>query len=87
MTAEKVTLIAHRPANFHTQNINANSAWSEFISVAKNFLGNNMFSDYSQHIEYLMFHFQQLGCDTGIKIHFLFSHLGCCPENFGNLSE
>lgn len=63
------------------------SAWNEFVWVVKNFLGNKKSADYPQHIEQLMLHFQQLGCNMSIKLHFLFSHLDRFPENLGDLSE
>jgi hypothetical protein len=63
------------------------SAWNEFVWVVKNFLGNNKLVDYPQHIEQLMVHFQRLGCNISIKLHFLFSHLDRFPENLSDLSE
>lgn len=63
------------------------SAWNEFVWVVKNFLGNQKSDDYPQHIEQLMLHFQRLGCNMSIKLHFLFSHLDRFPENLGDFSE
>ncbi|GBP62547.1 hypothetical protein EVAR_21919_1 [Eumeta japonica] len=34
----------------------------------------------------LLIHFQQLGCNTSIKLHYLHSHLDYFPENVGDLS-
>lgn len=63
------------------------SAWIEVAWVVQNFLGNKNSPEYIQHIEQLMLHFQRLGCNMSIKMHFLFSHLDHFPENLGDLSE
>lgn len=34
-----------------------------------------------------MLHFQRLGCNMSIKMHFLYSHLDRFPENLGDFSE
>ncbi|GBP91541.1 hypothetical protein EVAR_67138_1 [Eumeta japonica] len=42
---------------------------------------------YIQHVEHLLIHFQQLGCDMSIKLHYLHSYLDYFLENVGDLSE
>ncbi|CAG9785945.1 unnamed protein product [Diatraea saccharalis] len=63
------------------------NAWNEFVWLVQNFLGNKKSSDYSQHIDQLMSHFQRLGCNMSIKLHFLHNHLEYSPANLGDLSE
>ena len=62
-------------------------AWNEFVWLIQNFLGNKKNSDYPQHVEQLMSHFQTLGCNMSIKLHFLYNHLDYFPANLGDLSE
>lgn len=63
------------------------NAWNEFVWIVQNFLGNNKSSDFSQHVDQLMDHFQKLGCNMSIKLHFLRNHLDYFPANLGDLSE
>ena len=63
------------------------SSLIEFIWVVQKFLGNKEFPNYFQQIEQFMVHFQRLGCEMNIKMHFLLSHLDHFLENLGNLSE
>lgn len=63
------------------------NAWNEFVWTAQNFLGNKKEESYAEHIELMLLHFQQLGCNMSIKVHFLHSHLDRFPENLGDLSE
>lgn len=62
-------------------------AWNEFVWLVKNFLGNEKGSEFSQHVEQLLSHFQRLGCNMSIKLHFLHNHLDYFPANLGALSE
>jgi hypothetical protein len=61
-------------------------AWSSFVLVVKNFLGNKK-ADYTQLVEDMLFHFNRLGCNMSVKVHYLHSHLNRFPENLGDLSE
>ena len=61
-------------------------AWSSFALVVKNFLGNKK-ADYTQLVEDMLFHFNRLGCNMSVKVHYLHSHLNRFPENLGDLSE
>jgi hypothetical protein len=62
-------------------------AWSSFVLVVKNFLGNKKADNYTQLVEDTLFHFNRLGCKMIVKVHYLHSHLDRFPENFGALSE
>jgi hypothetical protein len=35
----------------------------------------------------MLFHFNRLGCNVSVKVHYLHSHLDRFPENLGDLSE
>jgi hypothetical protein len=62
-------------------------AWSSFVLVVKNFLGNKKADNYTHLVEDMLFHFNRLGCNMSVKAHYLQSHLDCFPENLGDLSE
>lgn len=62
-------------------------AWSSFVLVAKNFLGNKKADNYAQLVEDMLLHFNKLGCNMSIKVHYLHSHLDRFPENLGDFSE
>lgn len=62
-------------------------AWEEFVWVVRNFLGNRKCDGYIKHVEQLLKHYQRLGCNMSIKLHYLHSHLDRFPENLGDLSE
>jgi hypothetical protein len=49
--------------------------------LVKNFLGNEKVDNYTQLVEDMLFHFNRLGCNMSVKIHYRF------PENLGDLSE
>jgi hypothetical protein len=38
-------------------------AWSSFVLVVKNFLGNKMADNYIQLVEDMLFHFNRFGCN------------------------
>lgn len=79
-------LIKDENFNSYMTDIEKN-AWNEFVWTAQNFLGNKKDESYAEHIELMLLHFQQLGCNMSIKVHFLHSHLDRFPENLGDLSE
>jgi hypothetical protein len=62
-------------------------AWSSFVLVVKNFLGNKKADSYTQLVEDKLFHFNRLGCNMSVKVHYLHSHLDRFPEDLGDLSE
>ncbi|XP_076803204.1 uncharacterized protein LOC143447145 [Clavelina lepadiformis] len=63
------------------------AAWHSFVAVVKGFLGNTKASNYVDLVEVKLTNFQALGSRMSIKVHYLFSHLDCFPENLGNMSE
>jgi hypothetical protein len=42
-------------------------AWSSFVLVVKNFLGNKKADNYIQLVEDMLFHFNRLGCNMSVK--------------------
>ncbi|GBP69632.1 hypothetical protein EVAR_44676_1 [Eumeta japonica] len=65
----------------------AKCAWEEFVWLVGNLLGNRKSDGYIQHVEQLLIHFQYLGCNMSIKLHYFYRHLDYFPENLGDLSE
>mgnify|MGYP004581398979 CR=1 FL=1 len=62
-------------------------AWNSFISLCKNFLGNNKSPDYVAVVAEFLKAYEEMDCNMSIKIHFLHSHLEFFPENLGKLSD
>jgi hypothetical protein len=62
-------------------------AWSLFVLVEKNFLGNKKADNYTQLVEDMLLYFNRLGCNMSDKVHYLHSHLDRFPKNLGELSE
>ena len=62
-------------------------AWKSFVSVAKNFLGNQCAENYEDLIEEMLRSFEALGCRMSIKLHYLHSHLSWFPANLGHMSD
>jgi hypothetical protein len=62
-------------------------AWSSFVLVVKNFLGNKKADNYTQLVEDRLFHFNRLGCNMSVKVHYLHCHLDRFLKNLGDLSE
>jgi hypothetical protein len=71
----------------HILSRNEKRACNNFRLVATNFLGNNKADNYKELVEYLLFSYEELGCNMSLKIHFLHSHLNFFPENCGALSD
>ena len=63
------------------------SAWSSFVFLVKNFLGNHKALNYVQLVENMLTKYQEMGANMSIKVHFLHSHLDRFPENLGDFSE
>ena len=57
------------------------------ISVIREFLGNTWASNYRNLVDVVFQNFQALSARMSIKLHYLFSHLGYFPVNFGDVSE
>ena len=62
-------------------------AWTAFVLVVKNFLGNNKARNYAGHVNNMLTAFRNLGCNRGVKMHYLFSHMDWFPENLGSMSD
>ncbi|CAH1101463.1 unnamed protein product [Psylliodes chrysocephalus] len=60
-------------------------AWTAFVSVMQNFLGNKISANYIELVEDLLLQLKNMGCNMSIKLHFLHSHLD--RENLGDMSE
>lgn len=62
-------------------------AWSTFVWVCGNFLGNNKSPEYENGVRRLLDSFQKMGCRMSLKMHFLHSHLNFFPDNLGAVSD
>ncbi len=62
-------------------------AWEAFVSVVKNFLGNEKAENYKDVVERMLQSYHRLGCNMSIKVHFLNSHLDEFPANLGDVSD
>lgn len=71
----------------HSMNHLEANAWSSFVIVIKNFLGNHKAQNYTELVKNMLSSFHRLGCRMSIKVHYLDSHLDRFPENLGDLSE
>ena len=63
------------------------NAWSSFVLVVKNFLGNHKADNYVELVDNMLECFKQLQAYMSIKVHFLFSHLDKFPSNLGSVSD
>ena len=61
--------------------------WRLFVTVTKNFLGNERSADYVSLVQNLLDNYRDIGAKMSIKVHFLDSHLDRFPENCGELSD
>ena len=59
------------------------SAWSSFVSLVKNFLGNHKALNYVELVENMLTKYQEMRAKMRIKVDFLHSHLDRFPENLG----
>ena len=62
-------------------------ALKAFVLVVKNFLGNNKARNHAELVNNMLTAFRNLGCNMGIKMHYLFSHMDRFPENLGSMSD
>ena len=62
------------------------AAWSSYVMVMKNFLGNHKSEDYVELVACMLNNFKELGANMSIKVHYLHSNLKRFPENLGDLS-
>ena len=70
-----------------TMTVVEKEAWTSFVNVTKQFLGNYKSPKYRILTADLLKNFHRLGCDMSIKMHFLYSHLDIFPENLGDVSD
>jgi hypothetical protein len=63
------------------------AAWTAFIDVCSNFLGNNKADNYQEIVERLLQSYKTMGCNMSLNIHFLHSHLYFFPQNLGAASD
>ena len=61
--------------------------WSAFVEAVKNFLENRKVFKYKGIVVMLLSILQDMGANMSIKLHFLYSHLDCFPENLDDLSD
>ncbi|GBP06878.1 hypothetical protein EVAR_99750_1 [Eumeta japonica] len=62
-------------------------AWTAFVSVMQNFLGNKKSENSIELVENPLLQLKNMACNMSIKLHFLHSHLDRFPENLGDMSE
>ena len=62
-------------------------AWSSYVSVIREFLGNANASSYQKLVDVMLLNFSAFGAKMSIKLHYLFSHLDYFPENLGDVSK
>jgi len=62
-------------------------AWSSFITLVRNFLGNHKSPSYINDVKHLLEAYKGMGCNMSLKIHYLHSHLDFFPENLGDESD
>ena len=80
------TLIRDPPFVLH-KTVVESAAWCSYVSMVKKFLGKTKADCYQDIVKQILTNFQAVGARMGIKIHYLFSHLGRFPENLGEVSE
>ena len=54
-------------------------AWTSFVAVIENFLGNHKSENYMELVNEMLNSYEPLGCNMSIKVHYLHSHLECFP--------
>lgn len=62
-------------------------AWTSFMVLCTNFLGNERSEDYINVVNEFLDAYSEMGCRMSIKVHFLHSHLDFFPENLGKFSD
>ena len=62
-------------------------AWTLFVDVVKNFLGNHWAKNYKELIKKLLKSLQDIDADMSIKGHFLHNYLNKFPDNSGDMSD
>ena len=63
------------------------NAWSSFVLVVENFLGENNSCNYVELVNSTLVSYKQLNAYMSIKVYFLFSQLEKFPENIGSVND
>ena len=63
------------------------AAWQSFEKVSNGFLGNFKAANFRELVQDLMGSYEQLGRNTSLKMHFLFSRMDFFPLNCGAMSD
>lgn len=71
----------------NTMTQDESEAWSSFVEVIDDFLGNNKSPNYKEIVAKMVQNYKKLGCNMSVKLHFLDSHVDYFPENLGAVSE
>jgi len=62
-------------------------AWTSFVEVVRNFLGNYKAETHFELKENMLKSYERMGCRMSLKMHFLHSHLDFFPANLGAVSN
>ena len=62
-------------------------AWTSFIEVVKNFLGNRRAENFKEFVEMLLKSLQDIATNVSINVHFLHSYPGDFTDNCSDMSE
>ena len=62
-------------------------AWTSFVDMVKNFLGNCQAKNYKLVVKLLKSLQDIVGANVSIKVHFLHSHLDKFPDNCDDVSD
>ena len=68
-------------------NVLERNAWTSFVSVVENFLGNRKADNYELLVADMLSAFRNLGCKMSVKLHYLYSHLDKFPDSLGAVSD
>ena len=62
-------------------------AWSSFVNVVKNFLGNHKDENHHQLIQNILKSYERMGFQMFLKTHAIHFHLEFFPANLGAVSD
>ena len=71
----------------HFMNALEADAWTGFVGVVQNFLGNKKADNFVNIVQSMLDAYRRLGANMSIKVHFLHNHLDRFPENCGDVSD
>ena len=63
------------------------NAWSSFVLVVENFLGENNSCNYVELVNSTLVSYKQLNAYMSIKVYLIFSQLEKFPENIGSVND